>query len=300
MAEERVLVVEDEDIVRESLTRLLCEAGYAPDAVGSAEEGLACLRNGSFDLLLVDRKLPGMSGLQFLTEVRSYDAQVAVLVITGYATVENAIGVMELGVQGFIRKPVTPERLLRSVSEALGRQRALPDTTRLRALAPLWELSQALMEARGVEQLASALVRIVAVETQNDGVALLVTDEATGKLRVAGAQGFSLASLRDGEGELERLGNIACPSGKLLELERRQGESGTLPGVLLTWGEGSVLCLPMVVSGRTVGVLLLGKGDGAAVCGPGEVEFLSVVCNLVSLALPGHVLDPHFPSVSSG
>ncbi len=137
MANGRILVVEDEELLQSLVARVLRGAGYEAESVGSAEEGLLRWRRRPFDLLLVDLKLPGEGGFEFIGRVRAQDPLTPVLVISGYAALEEAVRGLELGIQGLLRKPVMPARLLQAVSGALERRRRLEEAVRLRLLPGL-------------------------------------------------------------------------------------------------------------------------------------------------------------------
>ena len=146
---ERILIVDDEDIIRESLARMLGLGGYEVGHTSSGEEGLRRLAERPYALLLIDLRMPEMSGLQFLEAARQVEPDCGALIITGYGTLEGAIAAMELGAHGFILKPVTADVLLSKASAILSRLRSSREHQRLSALRSVSYLSQALL---GTEQ----------------------------------------------------------------------------------------------------------------------------------------------------
>ncbi|MBU2560621.1 response regulator, partial [archaeon] len=119
---DRILVVEDEAHVRKSLTELLSVEGYAVDTAKSGKEALGKLDKDEFDVVLSDIKMPGMDGIELLEKIKEkHDTDV--IMITGYADLENAIASLKLGAYDFIRKPYDNEEILNSIERSLERQR---------------------------------------------------------------------------------------------------------------------------------------------------------------------------------
>ena len=110
MSEARLLLVEDEDVVRSAMAEWLGRAGYSADDVGSGEEALERLKQREYDLLLVNVKLPGMDGLEFLRLARQQNHRSGALVITGYGSADSVIESIDVGAEGFMMKPSAPLR----------------------------------------------------------------------------------------------------------------------------------------------------------------------------------------------
>jgi DNA-binding NtrC family response regulator len=116
----RVLVVEDDGRLRATLLLQLREAGYAPTAAASSEEALAALdRDGRPDLLLVDVRLPGASGLELVRGLAEAGRLPPTVVVSGEASISETVEALRLGVHDFLEKPFGRERLLRSIENAL-------------------------------------------------------------------------------------------------------------------------------------------------------------------------------------
>ena len=101
----RILIVDDEEVLRDLLQLAFQEAGNPVEAAESAEEALSVLRRQSFDLLLVDKNLPGMSGVDLIRKVRDTDKDVAIVMMTAYATAQSVKDTMNLDVSGYLEKP---------------------------------------------------------------------------------------------------------------------------------------------------------------------------------------------------
>jgi DNA-binding NtrC family response regulator len=119
-----VLIIDDETAIRESLETLLEFEGFAVESAENGEEGLAKLADHPFDLVLLDFALPDRNGLEILADIRARDSQLAVIMITAYGTVDNAVRAMQKGATNFIQKPWDNEKLLADVRVAVARRRA--------------------------------------------------------------------------------------------------------------------------------------------------------------------------------
>jgi len=127
-----ILIVDDESEIRESLQTLLELEGYRVDAAESGEDGLARIAGQPFDLVLLDLALPGKNGMEVLAEIHERDPQLAVIMITAYGTVENAVNAMQAGAVNFIQKPWENEKLLADVRAAVARRRAEEENIQLK------------------------------------------------------------------------------------------------------------------------------------------------------------------------
>ncbi|MFZ5979574.1 MAG: sigma-54-dependent transcriptional regulator [Candidatus Zixiibacteriota bacterium] len=116
---ETILIVDDEPNILLSFSSLLKDEGYIPATAESAEDAVKVLAKKDFDLILLDIQLPGRSGLDLLRHLKNEPALPPVLVISGQADIPMALEAVKLGAVNFLEKPVSPEKLLTSVSAAL-------------------------------------------------------------------------------------------------------------------------------------------------------------------------------------
>ena len=119
MSKGKILVVDDEDIVRTSCSRALSPEGYEVRLARNGVEGLQMANEERFDLVLTDLKMPDMDGIEVLRIIKEKWPETVVMIVTGYQTVDTAVKAIKLGAYDYIEKPFTPDALVSHVEEAL-------------------------------------------------------------------------------------------------------------------------------------------------------------------------------------
>ena len=114
----KALVIDDEESMRVGCTQALSEDGYRVRTAENGIQGLEIAKKESFDLVILDLRMPGMDGMEVLVKLKEYDPNIVVIVITGYASIESAVEAMKRGAYDFLPKPFTPEALLAIVNRA--------------------------------------------------------------------------------------------------------------------------------------------------------------------------------------
>jgi len=125
----RVLIVDDEDIARISLAEILRLEGYTIKAVESGEAAVETLRKEPFDVMVLDLKMPGMSGIDVLEAIDEEAGEMKVIVLTAHGSMDTAIQAIRYRVHDYLLKPVMPENIVQSIENAMTRteeERDLP------------------------------------------------------------------------------------------------------------------------------------------------------------------------------
>src|SRR2546425_4286554 len=125
MAERDVLIVDDDPKVREALQQVFTSAGYTCRLVGDGGEALEVFKVWRPPLVVTDLRHPGINGIELLRQVRALDGDVAVIVLTGAASVKTAIECLKSGAYAFLMKPINMDELLITVERALERRQLL-------------------------------------------------------------------------------------------------------------------------------------------------------------------------------
>ena len=174
----RILLIDDDAAVRESMSRTLKSAGYTVQSAGSGEEGLALAQGGSFDVILSDMRMPGLSGLDVLRKLRDSHVDSVFIIMTGFGTVDTAVEAMKLGAVDFVQKPFFRDELLMRVRSAVDRRQLARQVDllqrHLRAGGPLDAL---LGESAAITQVKDVIRRAAAAP----GIVLITGETGTGK-----------------------------------------------------------------------------------------------------------------------
>ncbi|MGA8109542.1 MAG: sigma-54 dependent transcriptional regulator [Acidobacteriaceae bacterium] len=128
----RILIIDDEAAIRESLETLLSLEGYAVDTAENGELGLERIAEQPFDLVLLDFALPGRNGLEILGVIRDRQPVLPVIMITAFGTVGNVVDAIRGGAQNFVQKPWDNEKLLADIRAAIARYRAEEENVQLK------------------------------------------------------------------------------------------------------------------------------------------------------------------------
>jgi two-component system, NtrC family, response regulator AtoC len=128
----RILVVDDEEIVRESLGGWLEKDGYVVQTIEDGPTALAKLETERWSILIVDLKMPGMDGLQVLEQAKKKNPELAVVIMTAYATVDTAVAAMKLGAYDYLVKPFDPEELSLMMQKIVSQQALVRENAVLR------------------------------------------------------------------------------------------------------------------------------------------------------------------------
>jgi len=129
---QRILIIDDEAGIRDSLETLLALEGFRVDMAPEGRMGLDLLASKSYDLLLLDLALPGESGIDLLPRIKSLVPDLPIIMITAYGTVNNVIDAIRAGASNFIQKPWDNEKLLADIRSAIGKNRAEEEVKQLK------------------------------------------------------------------------------------------------------------------------------------------------------------------------
>src|SRR5881392_3958065 len=220
-----LLVVDDEKNMRLSLEAVMADEGYEVRAVDSAEQALRLLEQEDFFMIITDARLNGMSGYEFLGQLKQKWPNLPVLMITAFATPKLAVEAIKAGAIDYLAKPFAPEELLHAVARCAERHRLILENQELRARAgEPYRLDQIIGDSLKIRELRQ-LIQTVA---PTNATVLILGGSGTGKELVAG----SLHSLSQrNKANYVRINCAAIPE-TLLESELFGHEKGAFTGAL--------------------------------------------------------------------
>ncbi len=184
MEETRVLVVDDEAVIREGVKRILENSGFQVEICASGRLALEMVQEKDFDLVITDLKMPGMGGMEVLKTIKILQPEVPVVIITGYSTVDTAVEAMKNGAIDYVAKPFTPEALLEKVAKAMEQKAVFLDEIYLRKeLRDHHGFDLFVGESKEIQKVYHRIIQVAAT----DSTVLVNGESGTGKELVAKA-----------------------------------------------------------------------------------------------------------------
>jgi DNA-binding NtrC family response regulator len=220
-----ILIVEDEQKMARLLELNLAEEGYSTLAAKDAETGLKLLRQEKIDLVLTDLKLPGMDGLEFLQAVKRSNAQIPVILMTAYGTVETAIEAMKAGASDYVLKPFSMEEIKLIIHKELDVRRLREENRDLReALGERYRFENIVAQGAKMQEVLAVVERVA----PTNSTVLLGGESGVGKDMIARA---IHQHSRRASGPFIKINSTAIPE-NLLESELFGYEKGAFTGAM--------------------------------------------------------------------
>jgi DNA-binding NtrC family response regulator len=187
MQKYNILVVDDEKNILRVVSMTLKDSGYSVDTAQSAEEAFEKYRNGHYDLVVTDLKLPGKTGADLLEQIKAEEREFPVVMITAFGTIENAVEAMKKGAFNYLTKPVNPDELLTVVREALEKYELKRENSALKSeLRQKYAFSNIIGKSAAMQEVFDT-IRMVS-KTQSS--VLIIGESGTGKELIARAIHF--------------------------------------------------------------------------------------------------------------
>lgn len=180
----RILIVDDEFSVRDSLYNWFKTEGYQADTAENGMEALKKLQENSYDIALIDIKMPGMDGIELQKHIKKIDSSIIVIIITAYGTVDTAVEAMKDGAYDYLSKPIDPDKLTVLVRNAVNQKRLLAENIQLKQKVDELSLQD---EIIGESPQIRKILEMVDDVAKTDATVLIRGESGTGKELIAQA-----------------------------------------------------------------------------------------------------------------
>ncbi len=272
----RILVVDDEQVIREILADFLLMEGFQVGTAGDAEGALVELGKRPYNLVITDLKMPGMGGLELLGAVREAHPDVVTLIMTGYGTVETAIEAMKRGAYDYVLKPFKVEEVVHTVKRGLEQQRLRAENIELRSALSLYRLAARLGDEIELAAVLRLIVDTVREQTGADRVSVILLPHDD--VRWEGAHSGTGEPLTEHDLTEEAIAArdpVLAVNGRSFRYLRASERTQSVSSLLL---------LPLVSRGRLLGMLVAAR-DGARPFVEGQRKLLTILADRAAAAV---------------
>ena len=262
-AQAKVLVIDDEMIVHQSVSRILGEEGYLVDGALRVDEALERLKQTSYDLVLTDLMMPDKSGMEAVRAIARDHSDLGVVMFTGYPNVDSAVESMKLGSLDYLPKPFTPDELIQVVNRSLekvARNRREKEREHLHE-----EAEKSIQSSLELQEILKNINENVVKLFEVKGSALLLLNKKQETLELVSSAGLSETYLGKGMIDAARSVPEALRSSQSVVVEPEQFEASLqYPEAARKEGIASILSIPLKVQDAVLGVLRLYGQDAQA------------------------------------
>ena len=281
--EDKILVIDDEPGITMLCDRLLKRAGYDVVSFTDAKKGVAFLEQNPIDLLLVDIRMPKIDGFEVIRFAKQFQPDIAILVMTGFGTVETAIQALRQGVDGLLLKPFEQgKELIDTVKQALIDSDNKHDAARIQALRPLFTVSEALISETRHDKLLDLIMNSMQGQLNSEHSAFYEFDQQTEKIQLLAGKGTYYDPVHD-QKDYELLNQIMStgksvlinfigPSDSRMKSElQRKALSGALFGCVSRKNRASIF--------------FVGRGIDAPPFREADLEMFLILANQAAVAI---------------
>ena len=251
-----ILLIDDEQIVHESVRRILESAGYRVDGAFRVAEALDRLRWQSYDLVLTDLMMPDDSGMKAVEAVARDHPNCGVVMFTGYATVESAVESIKLGALDYLPKPFTPDELTETIQKAL--DKTLKGRRDREIESTFAEAEKAIKSSLDLKEVLNLICMSVVKLLKIKGSAVVMRDRKNDKLDIVAQKGLSDEYLGKGAVNPKQSVPLAIESGEVVVVNESNFDSYLqYPDAARKEGIGSIMVVPLKINGTILGFLRL-------------------------------------------
>ncbi len=279
----RILVVDDEKVIRDMLADFLGMEGYIVRTAEDGSSALGELSKGHYDLVISDLKMPRMGGIALLDEIGKTAPDALTVIMTGFGTVETAIDAMKRGAYDYVLKPFKLDEVVHVVQRGIEKQRMAAENLRLREALSLYKVSEAIASSLSLDQVLETVADSCLDEVRSDLVSTWLEDGQGSLFERQHLRSPALpADASLGHVDATALADRLRPDGYVLE----QGAKGlpffsTTPGLPLY----SLVAVPLRVASRMIGFVSVASFTKGKKFDEGQRKLLSIIAGRAAAAI---------------
>lgn len=298
---EKIVIIDDEERMCDSLSTLLTEDGYHVEAFQESAVAIESIRAGKVDLVISDIKMPRMDGIDILRAVKEVDQDIPVILMTGFASLETAMEAITEGAYDYLLKPVEFTYLELAVKRALEKRRS--DHARARLLLDLeqsnkslekrvnelnavYETSKSIGSTLNLEELLHQIISLASQVTDAQVGSVMLLDEAKEYLTIAAANGLSPDVINRTRLPIgESIAGHVAQSGQPLVIGDVESDDRFRRINKERYGAASLMCVPLVTKNRVIGVINLANKSSGQVFDDNDLRLLSTFASQAAIAV---------------
>ncbi|MDH3942667.1 MAG: response regulator [Anaerolineae bacterium] len=280
---ENLLVIDDEKGIVALCDRLLSRAGFTVKTATDPEDGLNILDNESFDLLLVDIRMPKMDGFQVIEAARLRQPDMGVVIMTGFGTLETAIRALREGADGLILKPFEEgKELVETVQRAIEERQHKREMARMRAIRPLLDMTENLFSETRKEALIDLIIKAICGHLRCDHAGIYQRLSGEKNLKLLGGAGITLPEEQShsGSGLVGQANFLQSPVLVNFDGPGDQDLQSKLTELKL----GAAICVPVSGASEDL-VFYAGRSPGDPVFQAADVDLFGILARQALAAL---------------
>jgi YesN/AraC family two-component response regulator len=279
----KILVLDDEQIVLDSITRILEGENYEIKTCRSGSQAMEALKAGGYDVLITDLKMPGMDGIQAMEALAEIDPDLSMIMVTAYSTVDSAVKAMKLGAADYIRKPFTPDQLVSLVDKVMDDRKARFE--RRYREDTFEEVKKSISSTLNLKQVLDLIVQGVVKVMKVKGSSLSLLDTKREKLRIFASDGLSRNYVDKGPLDSSKSIGSTVLEGKHAWIEDATTDLRIqYPEEARREQIASILSVPLMVRNKVIGALRVYTSERREFTDE-EVKFLYGFAEQVALAI---------------
>lgn len=255
----KILVIDDEKFIQEGCNRILTGEGYDVETSYTGQEGFKKMEEESYDLVITDLMMPGISGMEALKKIKKNDPDIGVIIITGYPTPETAVEAIKLGAFDYLPKPFTPDELISVVNKAIEEKKVLIETKHLESAYQ--DATKAISSSLNLDEVLELIIKSIVNLLKVKGSSVNLLDNTRKKLETRVACGLSESYLTKVPIDADKSMTESI-GGKTVFIEDIASDPRIqYPDEAKKEGIVSILSIPLKAKENVIGVLRVYTGE---------------------------------------